>query len=150
MASRFSWFLCPLLALLLCHDAALSAKTPQQIDIQTLKSMKWAVHGGGQFAVMHLSGGSLENCHEIQYNDATGVRGDCNFARLFRKQLTGNQEIAEIHKTDVCEGYQLMQANGIIEYHLGSQLPNFQPDCGDEAGRKTPPQPGPSRPKSPK
>ncbi|XP_047500626.1 uncharacterized protein LOC125046746 [Penaeus chinensis] len=92
MAPRFSWFLCPLLALLFCHDAAFSSESLQQIDIKTLNDMKGVVKGGGQFGVMHLSGRSLKNCHEIQFNDPTGVNADCNFAKVFKRQLKGNDE----------------------------------------------------------
>ncbi|XP_047500793.1 uncharacterized protein LOC125046846 [Penaeus chinensis] len=100
MAPRFSWFLCPLLALLLCPDAALSATTPEELDIKTLEKMKEKVKenitGNKQFAVLHLSGKNLEDqdCHEIKFNDARGVKGHCNFAPVLTppNPLKGNEE----------------------------------------------------------
>ncbi|XP_063594439.1 uncharacterized protein LOC134771431 [Penaeus indicus] len=100
MASHFSWFLFSLLALLFCHDAALSAKTPEELDIQTLEKMKEKVKekvkDNNQFGVLYLPGKNLEGqeCHKLRFNNPRGVNGHCNFAPVFRlpNPLKGNKE----------------------------------------------------------
>ncbi|XP_047500629.1 uncharacterized protein LOC125046747 [Penaeus chinensis] len=95
MAPRFSWFLCPLLALLLCPDAALSATTPEQIDLPILEGMTRKGSRTGQFAVLYLKGRELSGltCHQIAYNDTVNVDANCNFATVFfNVQLADDEE----------------------------------------------------------
>lgn len=94
MTSRFFWFLGSLLALLFCHGAA------NTDDIQILQEMKEKVeeyfpetNGGrrNQFAVLHLPGKDVRDCHEIRFNNPTGVDGHCNFASVFHKEKKQNR-----------------------------------------------------------
>ncbi|XP_063594581.1 uncharacterized protein LOC134771577 [Penaeus indicus] len=92
MASRFSWFLCSLLALLFCHDAAFAAKKPQQIDIKTLQEMTgkgYPAPNGKQYAVLHLTGKKLKDlkCPQIAYKCTRNVDANCNFAPVFSVSL---------------------------------------------------------------
>ncbi|XP_047500708.1 uncharacterized protein LOC125046802 [Penaeus chinensis] len=92
MAFRFSWFLCPLLALLFCHGAALSddVRVLQQME----KEMKGDFPNGKQFAVLYLPGKKLNHrdCCEIQFNNTRRVDAHCNFSPVFNQTLEGHLE----------------------------------------------------------